>query len=130
MEPIALRQLLYRSKAVSRPNVGEIVASSKRNNSIDGITGLLFFDGETFVQVLEGPENSVAAAFHRICADSRHESVTVISDARIEHREFAYWSMELREPGVVSDEATWRLRHRLEQYAPDMHHHFLADDPE
>lgn len=126
MDTIALRQILYRSQAVGQPNVSEILAASKRNNGLDGITGLLLYDGNVFLQVLEGPENSVAAAFGRIRADRRHEEIEVISDGTIGEREFGYWSMELRNDVEPSDDAMWRLRRRLEQFRPDLYHHFFA----
>jgi hypothetical protein len=98
---------------------------------MDGISGLLLFDGRNFVQALEGPEDSVAAAFDRICSDARHTDVKVASDRLIDAREFPYWSMDLREPGAVSDDAIWRLRRRLEGLSPDLQHYFLeAAQPE
>lgn len=128
MQDDQLRQLLYHSRAAGRPDTSDVLASSKRNNGIDGITGILFFDGQTYIQVLEGPASSVAAAFARICTDPRHTDVTVISDHQIDERDFAYWSMELRDPANASDDASWRLRRRLEQLAPELQHYFLDSD--
>jgi hypothetical protein len=129
-----LRQIFYHSRATGRPDLSAIMASSKRNNGIDGITGVLFHDGSSYLQVLEGPAASVATTYDRICADPRHTDITVISDQVIEDRDFAYWSMELREAGAPSDDAIWRLRRRLERFSPDLHHYFFdgggSSDPE
>jgi hypothetical protein len=125
VEDVALRQIVYQSRAVGRPDVGAILAASKTNNGMDGVSGLLLFDGQYFVQALEGPENSVAAAFDRICLDPRHTDVRVASDRLVEVREFPYWSMDLREPGAISDDAMWRLRRRLDGLSPDLQHYFL-----
>jgi hypothetical protein len=125
VQNVALRQVVYQSRVVGRPDVGEILATSKTNNGMNGISGLLLFDGLKFVQALEGPDNSVAAAFARICSDPRHTDVRVASDRLVEVREFPYWSMDLREPGVVSDDALWRLRRRLDGLSPDLQHYFL-----
>ncbi|MCU6456122.1 BLUF domain-containing protein [Sphingomonas sp. A2-49] len=123
-----MRQIFYHSRAAERVDVSAIMASSKRNNGMDGITGVLVFDGRTFLQVLEGPEDSVAAAFDRIQADPRHTDVTVISDHAVTERDFAYWSMELRDPSHPSDDAMWRLRRRLEHFDPDLQRYFF-DQP-
>ncbi|GAA3697345.1 hypothetical protein GCM10022268_04810 [Sphingomonas cynarae] len=120
-----LRQIFYHSRSTGRADLGAIMASSKRNNGIDGITGVLFHDGRSYLQVLEGPASSIATTYDRICADPRHTDITVISDQVIEDRDFAYWSMELRETGAPSDDATWRLRRRLERFSPDLHHYFF-----
>ncbi|WP_249403697.1 BLUF domain-containing protein [Sphingomonas sp. CFBP 13720] len=120
-----LRQIFYHSRAVPGVDIGPILASAKRNNGIDGITGLMLFDGHSFLQVLEGSEDSVAAAFERIRPDPRHTDVTVISDHLVPERDFAYWSMELRDPAHPSDDSVWRLRRRLEQFNPDFHHYFF-----
>ncbi|MCU6455268.1 BLUF domain-containing protein [Sphingomonas sp. A2-49] len=120
-----MRQIFYHSRAVGRADVSAIMASSKRNNGMDGITGMLVFDGRTFMQVLEGPDDSVATTFARIQSDPRHTDVTVISDHTITERDFAYWSMELLDPGQPSDDALWRLRRRLEHFDRDLQHYFF-----
>lgn len=125
MQNDQLRQLIYHSQAVGRPDTSDVLASSKRNNGMDGITGLLLFDGKMYIQVLEGPASSVEAAFARICTDSRHTNITVIGDHEVDQRDFSYWSMELRDPANASDDASWRLRRRLEQFAPELHHYFF-----
>ncbi len=126
VDDIPLRQLLYHSRAVGRVDVSHILASAKRNNGMDGLTGILLFDGEAFLQVLEGPHDAVETAFERIRRDARHADVTIISDHALVEREFAYWSMELRDRNDPSDDAAWRLRRRLEQFDPTLHHHFFA----
>jgi hypothetical protein len=125
MQADPLRQILYHSWAVGRPDLDAILTASKRNNGIDGITGILLCDGRSYLQVLEGPQDSVIATYARICTDPRHRDITVLSDELIEQRDFAYWSMEVREPGQPSDDATFRLQRRLERLAPDLRRHFF-----
>jgi hypothetical protein len=122
-----LRQILYRSRAIRRPDTGEILEVSKRNNGMDGVTGILLFDGAAFVQVLEGPSSSVAACYERIRTDPRHTDVTILSDIELEEREFPYWSMEMRDARNLSDDSDFRLQRRLEQLAPDLKRHFYRD---
>jgi hypothetical protein len=124
-----LRQVFYHSQAAAGLDVDidQIIAIAKRNNGMDGITGVMFFDGRSFLQVLEGPATSVAATFARVMADPRHHSLTVISDRELAERDFAYWSMELCDPEHPSEDAIWRLRRRLERFSPDLHHYFFPE---
>ena len=80
-------QLVYISSAVGKPDVGAILAVSRRNNARDDVTGLLYADGVRFLQALEGPADKVEAAFARIGADPRHRAVVVLSRRTVEtHR--------------------------------------------
>lgn len=92
-------QLIYISTPVGSPNSGEILAVSRRNNARDGLSGLLYADGARFMQVLEGPEASVEAAYHRIKQDPRHRAAVVLSRRTVQTREFGAWDMAARVPG-------------------------------
>lgn len=71
-----------------------ILSSSKRNNAESGITGFLIFDGDTFLQVLEGPKEDVVATFARIEADDRHRSIDILGWQPADDRSFRQWAME------------------------------------
>lgn len=58
--------------------VNEIASVSRRSNPAHGITGALLFDGEYFAQLLEGPEAEVTELMHKIAADPRHDTVTLL----------------------------------------------------
>ncbi|MGN5373901.1 BLUF domain-containing protein [Sphingomonas hankookensis] len=88
------RQILYASRSEAGIDVDHILQQSRHNNAVDGITGLLWHDGDHFVQVIEGPESSIAATYARIAIDPRHHDVTILSDRPVGAREFGYWSME------------------------------------
>ena len=70
-----------------------ILATSRRNNARDGITGGLLFSEGCFAQVLEGPLEAVQETFERIQCDERHGEVTVLETGPIEARDFPDWSM-------------------------------------
>lgn len=125
MRNIPLRQIFYHSRVVGKPDIGAILTTSKLNNGLDGLTGLLFFDNARFLQVLEGPADGVEATFDRISADPRHTDITLIRDHEISERDFSYWSMELRDPSQSSDDATWRLHRRLAQFSPNLRKYFF-----
>lgn len=79
-----------------------ILEKSRRNNGLDGITGLLWADGERFAQVLEGDEEAVGETMERIRADPRHCDITILHDRIVAERHFGDWSMDLRGPGMVA----------------------------
>ena len=108
-----IRQLIYQCRATGPVDADGILQASRHNNALDGITGLLWFDGTHFVQVLEGPEESVRTAYERIAADPRHEALELLSDRRLDKAEFGYWSMELGDRIDTKDEVRARLTRRL-----------------
>jgi hypothetical protein len=74
-------------------NIDQILASSRRNNVRDDITGALLFNSGCFAQVLEGPLEKVEAAFERIQQDDRHGEVSLLALDQIEARSFPNWAM-------------------------------------
>ncbi len=99
-----MRQLLYIStvhRAVAATiDPATILAASRRNNARDRITGLLFFNGKRFLQVLEGEEAIVDTTFRRIQQDERHYGLVVLSDHMVSVREFGEWAMAYHTPGT------------------------------
>lgn len=96
-------QLLYISTARGPADIGDVLAVSRRNNSRDDITGLLYADGVRFLQVLEGPDLPVRRTYARIATDPRHRSLVVLSDRTIDAREFGAWAMAEKRPGADAD---------------------------
>ena len=64
-------------------------------NALDGITGLLVFNGTRFLQIIEGAENAVDDLLERLRRDPRHSALEVRDERSIDQRSFADWSMEL-----------------------------------
>lgn len=123
-----MRQLLYASVNADRASEGElatILEQSRHNNAIDGVSGLLYTNGERYVQVLEGPEESIGPTFDRIRADPRHQEIAILSDRTIEAREFGSWSMAHRGRRDPVDEFVDRMRHLIRRAAPDVQDAFL-----
>jgi len=93
-----LIQLTYASRA-SKTMVPEdlksILASSRRNNTRDGITGALCMANDIFLQQLEGDSTTVNQLYHRIVADTRHSDLAILDFAEIPSRNFTQWSMGL-----------------------------------
>lgn len=90
-----LFRLAYTSAArqLAPADIEAILAASRRNNGDAGITGMLLFDSDIFLQVLEGAREDVSACFLRIAEDPRHRDVQLLSAGDVDERLFAEWSM-------------------------------------
>ena len=94
-----LVQLIYASKLnrdnMSEGSVAKIAESSAANNKVKNITGVLYSDGEHFLQTMEGGRTAVSQLFSKISQDKRHENVTILRFQDIFVRDFNDWSMKL-----------------------------------
>ena len=91
-----LVRLMYASRATEtvRPEtLNAILKRSTHNNPGVGVTGVLCFSGEIFLQVLEGGRSAVNKLYNRIVTDARHTQVELLRYEEIEERRFASWSM-------------------------------------
>jgi len=93
-----LKSLTYTSLAelgLSADDLHAIHRSAREHNAIDGITGLLVFNGTHFLQIVEGAEPAIDELLVRLRRDPRHSSLEVRDERTIEARSFPDWSMEL-----------------------------------
>ncbi len=91
-----LVRCLYASRArqpLHPATIDTIVEQSRRNNPSRGITGLLCFVDDIFVQVLEGGRNEVCDLFNAIVCDDRHQGVRLLVYEEIGERRFGHWNM-------------------------------------
>jgi hypothetical protein len=87
---------MYASRAAEsvRPEtLSAILKKSTQNNPGVGITGVLCFSGNIFLQVLEGGRSQVSKLYNHIAQDPRHSEVVLLSYDEIDERSFAGWSM-------------------------------------
>ena len=91
-----LIQAIYFSKLNSNINhkdIEQILECSRRNNAKKNITGILAFNGEYFLQALEGSRANVNAVLERIYKDQRHEEICIVHHNEITERDFSDWDM-------------------------------------
>lgn len=103
-------QIVYISSAVGAVDTAAILAVSRRNNSRDGLTGLLYANGKRFLQAIEGETATVERALARITADPRHRAIVVLSHRDIVAREFGDWAMAEQVAGDETDGFVDRVR--------------------
>jgi len=91
-----LVRLLYASRATA-PLIASVQESileqSRIHNPKAGITGLLCFSDDLFIQVLEGGRDEVCELYNTIVRDSRHGHVRILSFEEIRERRFGNWTM-------------------------------------
>ena len=77
-------------------DIAAILVQSRANNIRHDLTGALLYHQGRFIQILEGPDEPVAARFAAITADPRHRSIHVVSEEPIAVRQFPQWTMGFR----------------------------------
>lgn len=71
--------------------------SALRNNERDGITGFLLRDDNTYLNVVEGPQDKVEAMLARVAADSRAFGFEILAFTETQERQYPAWSMGYHE---------------------------------
>ena len=88
--------LLYMSTASVPPGESvlvDILRVSQANNARMDITGLLLYQGGTFVQILEGPDDAVTTLYTKLGREPRHYALQTVLLQPIQERDFPNWSM-------------------------------------
>lgn len=89
-------RLVYFSRAtrpMSMQDIQNILNVARSNNDNQGICGMLGYERNCFLQVLEGERNSVNELYLQIADDPRHDGVEIISYEYINAPEFGNWQM-------------------------------------
>jgi hypothetical protein len=94
--PSDLIQLVYVSSAA--PGLGEDALGAIRSRAVTvnqplGITGVLLYRSGTFLQLLEGPGDTVDDLYTAIMGDPRHTDVTLLVRRPCNERVASAWSM-------------------------------------
>jgi hypothetical protein len=91
-----LVRLLYASRASAPLDASvqeSILQQSRAHNPAAGITGILCFSGNVFIQALEGGRDAVCELYNTIARDARHTNVRILDFAEIRERRFGNWTM-------------------------------------
>ena len=92
-----MRQVFYVSDSLVGTESREldaILERSQNNNTVDGITGLLWTDGKRFAQVIEGDDGAIEELMGRLKADPRHANLRVLEHySGVRERLYGAWAM-------------------------------------
>ena len=88
-------QLIYASRPFDfdEGTLVAILTVARSCNERDGITGALICRSDLYLQLLEGPQEMVDAAYRRIERDRRHLEVKLLSRRSVTERLFPGWAM-------------------------------------
>ena len=72
-----------------------ILQRARRHNAEHGITGILCYSNNIFMQLLEGSREEVNCLYSEIQRDSHHTNVQLLHYDEITEREYPGWTMGL-----------------------------------
>ena len=93
-----LKTLTYTSRAsfdLTDGDLVDILETARHLNALEGITGLLVFNGVRFLQIVEGAEAAIDGLVARLRGDPRHTAFEIRDESFVSERTFADWDMEL-----------------------------------
>ena len=97
----------------------DIHRTARDQNALDGITGLLVFNGTHFLQIVEGSEKAIDELIERLRKDPRHTGFEIRDRRKVEARSFPEWSMELVRVKASYFEARDTIADRLPESVPE-----------
>lgn len=109
-----LVELIYASRMtnpLSMTDIVELLDKARTHNTRHGLTGMLTFGSDRFLQAIEGPPAAVNELYERIVTDPRHDHVHLLGYHAIPHRRFSRWSMGFYAYGVEGSLARAGLPH-------------------
>jgi hypothetical protein len=95
---MSVKTLTYTSLAsldLDAEDLEDIHRSARDGNALEGITGLLIFNGTHFLQIIEGAPDAIHDLVERLRRDQRHSGLEIRDEHEIDQRSFPDWSMEL-----------------------------------
>lgn len=104
--------ILYRSQPTVPPwpaSILDIARSCERNNPATGVSGVLFYSNDTYLQYLEGDEAAITALWAKISQDDRHRIAWQISGegaSKLENLNMGYFDY-VREKSRHKDTDLW-----------------------
>jgi len=90
------------AEAFSLMGVMRLFFQACTNNRNNGITGLLYYDGRNFAQIIEGSSCAVEMLWDVIQKDDRHRKIQIFGKNIIPSRAFTSWSMRVKDGGVIA----------------------------
>jgi hypothetical protein len=97
----------------------DIHRSARELNALDGITGLLIFNGTHFLQIVEGARDAIDDLVGRLRRDTRHSGLEIRDERKVKARSFPGWSMELVRVKAGYFDARDTIADRLPETVPE-----------
>jgi hypothetical protein len=120
-----MKRIIYCSQATYDFAPEELVTLleiSRRNNEPGGLSGMLLYSSQSFLQVLEGEPAALEATYARIKLDDRHTNLRLLLDAEVPAPLFPDWTMGFEH---VDDE---ELADELDGFTPAIEYPLVNPD--
>lgn len=91
-----MKRLIYSSIASGEVNfdtVGEILTHAVKRNKENYITGMMIYDGHSFLQCIEGDDLVINKLWEKLNIDPRHYALHINGEEHDEKRLFSNWNM-------------------------------------
>ncbi|WP_375492385.1 BLUF domain-containing protein [uncultured Jatrophihabitans sp.] len=91
-----MRRIVYCSQSTHDFTPDELVdllGTSRDNNERDGLSGMLLYSSQSFLQLLEGGDAAIRSTYERIAADPRHMNLRKLADIDVPAPTFPDWTM-------------------------------------
>jgi hypothetical protein len=101
----SILQITYVSKASIEFGTSDLVKlliDARNFNQSNEITGILIFENNRFLQVIEGMAETIESLYQKIVDDGRHHDVNMIASTQLDARRFPKWTMAFAEPGSLA----------------------------
>jgi hypothetical protein len=83
----------FSNKPLSEQEILDLLTEIREKNRKKMVTGLLLYNNQAFIQVIEGTEHSINSLFNNIKKDPRHGNIVKLLEEEIDARAFPDWSM-------------------------------------
>jgi hypothetical protein len=120
-----VKRIIYCSRAsydFAPEELISLLKTSRANNERAGLSGMLLYCGQSFLQLLEGDGQALATVYGRILADERHTHLRLLADAEVSAALFPDWTMGFEH---VEDED---LALELDGFTPAMEYPLVNPD--
>lgn len=103
-----MRHIIYICSAATKPSEQDLVNlldQARTRNKRHNVTGMLLYEEDTYMQVLEGSHSDVGDIFASIQRDKRVDRMITLVDEAIDERDFPDWHMGFKDlRGAKPDE--------------------------
>lgn len=91
-----MRRIIYCSQAThdfAPEELVELLRTVRELNTRAGLSGMLLYCSQSFLQMLEGDADALEATYARVAVDPRHQNLRLLMDAEVATPLFPDWSM-------------------------------------
>jgi len=91
-----MKRIIYCSQAthdMAPDELVELLERAQRNNEERGLSGMLLYASQSFLQMLEGDEADLDVTYERIARDDRHTNLRLLGKRDVSSRMFPDWTM-------------------------------------